>query len=68
MWRDRDVLGRIVSLVCGYDVNLMDGNVYFIKKVAEPALDIHEYMRVLKLKPRKLTRSYIGASSSECSM
>jgi len=55
-------------LVCGYDVNLMAGNVCFIKKAAEPALGIHEYMRVLKLKPRKLTRSHIGVPSSECSM
>ena len=55
-------------LFCGYDVNLMDCNIYFIKKVVEPALGIHEYARVLKLKPRKLSRSYIGAPSSECSM
>ena len=40
---------------------------YFIKKVAEPSFGIHEYMRVLKLKPRKLAKSYIGAPPSECS-
>jgi hypothetical protein len=55
-------------LVCGYDVNLMDGNMCFIKKAAEPALGVHEYMRVLNLKTRKLTRSHIDAQSSECSM
>jgi hypothetical protein len=40
-------------LVYGYDVNLMDGTMYFIRKVAEPSLGIHEYVRVLKLKPKK---------------